>query len=48
MVKKVINLKLGRFTKSDIIELCYEIGRKSIKQSLKTLRDRNITKKKTV
>ena len=39
MVEKAVNLKLGKFTKSDIMELCPEISRASIENSLKKLCD---------
>ena len=45
MVEKAIKLKIGKFTKSDIMELCPEIGRGSVEQSLKTLCERGIIKK---
>lgn len=45
MVEKAIKSKLGKFTKSDIMELCPKIGRGSIEQSLKILCERNIIKK---
>ena len=37
MVEKAVGSKLGKFTKSDIMELCPEIGRASIENALKKL-----------
>ena len=37
MVLKAVNQKLGKFTKSDIMELCPEIGSSSVEASLKEL-----------
>jgi Fic family protein len=37
MVIKAINLKIGKFTKSDIVEMCPEIGRGSVENALKEL-----------
>lgn len=45
MVEKAVKSKLGKFTKSDIMELCPEIGRGSVEQSLKTLCGKGIIKK---
>ncbi len=45
MVEKAVKSKLGKFTKSDIMELCPEIGRGSVEQSLKALCDKGIIKK---
>ncbi len=45
MVEKAIKSKIGKFTKSDIMELCPEIGRGSVEQSLKTLCDKGLIKK---
>ncbi len=45
MVEKVVKSKLGKFTKNDIMELCPEIGRGSVEQSLKTLCEKDIIKK---
>ena len=39
MVEKAVNSKLGKFTKSDIMELCPEIGRASVENALKKLCD---------
>lgn len=39
MVEKAVNSKLGKFTKSDIMELCPEIGRASVENALKRLCD---------
>ncbi len=48
MVEKAVKSKLGKFTKSDIVELCPEIGRGSVEQSLKILCERDIIKKEGV
>ena len=45
MVEKAVKSKIGKFTKSDIMELCPEIGRGSVEQSLKTLCEKGIIKK---
>ena len=45
MVEKAVNSKLGKFTKSDIMELCPEIGRASVENALKKLCDDGIIKK---
>ncbi len=45
MVEKAVKSKLGKFTKSDIMELCPEIGRGSVEQSLKRLCEQNVIKK---
>ena len=45
MVEKAVKSKIGKFTKSDIMELCPEIGRGSVEQSLKTLCEKDIIKK---
>ena len=45
MVEKAVKSKLGKFTKSDIMELCPEIGRGSVEQSLKVLCDKGRIKK---
>ena len=45
MVEKAVKSKIGKFTKSDILELCPEIGRGSVEQSLKTLCEKGIIKK---
>ncbi len=45
MVEKAVKSKLGKFTKSDIMEFCPEIGRGSVEQSLKILCDKGIIKK---
>ena len=39
MVEKAVNSKLGKFTKSDIVELCPEIGRASVENALKKMCD---------
>lgn len=48
MVEKAVKSKLGKFTKSDIMELCPEIGRGSVEQSLKVLCDKGRIKRKGV
>ncbi len=45
MVEKAVKSKLGKFTKNDIMEMCPEIGRGSVEQSLKALCEQNIIKK---
>ena len=37
MVIKAVNNKIGRFTKTDIMEMCPEIGSSSVESSLKQL-----------
>ena len=44
-IEKAVNSQLGKFTKSDIIELCYEIGRASVENELKKLCDDGIIEK---
>jgi len=45
MVEKAVNLKLGKFTRSDIIEICPEIGRASVENALKELCDDGLIEK---
>lgn len=45
MVERAVRTKIGKFTKSDIMELCPEIGRGSVEQSLKALCDECVIKK---
>ncbi len=45
MVEKAVKSKIGKFTKGDIMELCPEIGRGSVEQSLKILCDKCIIKR---
>ena len=45
MVEKAIRSKIGKFTKNDIMELCPEIGRGSVENSLKALCEEGIIKK---
>ena len=45
MVEKAVSSKLGKFTKSDIMELCPEIGRASVENALKKLCDDGIIEK---
>ena len=45
MVEKAVKSRIGKFTKSDIMELCPEIGRGSVEQSLKALCEKGIIKK---
>ena len=45
MVIKAIGSKIGKFTKNDIMELCPEIGRGSVENSLKALCEEGIIKK---
>lgn len=39
MVEKAVNHKIGKFTKSDIMEMCPEIGRASVENALKKMCD---------
>lgn len=45
MVERAVNQKLGKFTKSDIMELCPEICRGSVENMLKAMCDEGIIKK---
>lgn len=45
MVEKAVMNKIGRFTKSDIMELCPEIGRASVENSLKAMCEEGLIKK---
>lgn len=45
MVEKAIRAQIGKFTKSGILELCPEIGRGSVEQSLKALCEEGLIKK---
>ncbi len=45
MVEKAVKSKIGKFTKNDIMELCPEIGRGSVEQSLKALCEKGLIKK---
>ena len=45
MIKEAFGLKLGKITKSDIMELCPEISRASIENALKKLCDDGIIEK---
>lgn len=45
MVEKAVSSKIGKFTKSDIMELCPEIGRASVENALKKLCDDGIIEK---
>ena len=42
MVVNAINTKFGKFTKSDILELCPEIGRATVENVLKELVEEGI------
>ena len=46
MVIHAVNQKLGKFTKSDIIELCPEIGSSSVESSLKELCEEGMIEKR--
>lgn len=48
MVKKAVNSKIGKFTKNDIAELCPEISKGSVEQTLKKLCDEGKIKKEGV
>ncbi len=45
MVEKAVNQKLGKFTKSEIMELCPEIGRGSVENALKAMCDEGLIQK---
>lgn len=45
MVERAVKNKIGKFTKTDIMELCPEIGRGSVENSLKALCEEGIIKK---
>lgn len=45
MVEKAVNSKLGKFTKADIAELCPEISKGSVEQTLKAMCDEGKIKK---
>ncbi len=45
MVKKAIEVKIGKFTKNDILEFCPEIGRSTVENLLKELCDEGLIKK---
>jgi len=45
MVEKAVRNKLGKFTKSEIMELCPEIGRGSVENSLKAMCEEGLIKK---
>lgn len=46
MVVRAVNQKLGKFTKSDIMELCPEIGSSSVEGSLKELCEEGMIEKR--
>lgn len=48
MVEKTVNSKIGKFTKNDIAELCPEISKGSVEQTLKKLCDEDKIKKEGV
>ena len=45
MVEKAVKSKIGKFTKSDIMELCPEIGKGSVENSLKAMCEEGLIKK---
>ncbi|MDY2895845.1 MAG: Fic family protein, partial [Candidatus Enterosoma sp.] len=45
MVVKAVRSKIGKFTKNDIMELCPEVGRGSVENTLKALCEEGIIKK---
>lgn len=45
MVERAVNNKIGKFTKSDILELCPEIGRGSVENALKAMCEEGLIKK---
>ena len=46
MVENAVNQKIGKFTKSDIMELCPEIGSSSVESSLKKLCEEGLIEKR--
>ena len=46
MVLRAVKQKIGKFTKSDIMELCPEIGSSSVESSLKQLCEENVIEKR--
>lgn len=48
MVEKAIRSKIGKFTKADIVELCPEISKGSVEQTLKKLCDEGKIKKEGI
>lgn len=48
MVEKAVHSKIGKFTKADILELCPEISKGSVEQTLKKLCDEGKIKKEGV
>lgn len=45
MVEQAVNRKIGKFTKSEILELCPEIGRGSVENMLKAMCEEGKIKK---
>lgn len=45
MVEKAVTSKIGKFTKRDILELCPEIGKGSVENSLKAMCEEGLLKK---
>ncbi len=45
MVEKAVKLKIGKFSKSDILELCPEISKASVENSLKVMCEEGLIKK---
>ena len=45
MVERAVKNKIGKFTKSDILELCPEIGRGSVENALKAMCEEGLIKK---
>lgn len=45
MVEKAVKSKIGKFTKSDIMELCPEIGKGSVENSLKAMCEEGLIKR---
>ncbi len=45
MVEKAVKSKMGKFTKSEIMELCPEIGRGSVENSLKAMCEEGLIKR---
>ena len=45
IVEKAVKIKIGKFTKSEIMELCPQIGRASVENSLRAMCDEGILRK---
>lgn len=47
-VHEAINMKIGKFTKSEIIELCPGLSRSAVEKSLRELVEKNVIVKRGV